>query len=182
MLQFRNCCPVRAEVVAFVAAIGGLFGVFFVGAQVRQGAKNTKEATDARQREWDLRRREASMQFYTMTLGSRQKLKTRLPPDRDSVAIDSFIRAAETEPTKLDVFRTHLSYYEMLATGVLAGVFDEDIVNRFGGGPIIAAWVNYESWVKARRLEFEAPNMFEELELLAQRLAEHRGVDIEKLK
>lgn len=171
-----------SSAVALVAAVGGLFGVFFVGAQVRQGAKNTKEATEARQREWDLRRREASMQFYTMTLSSRQKLKTRLPPDRDATAIDSFVRAAESDPAKLDVIRTHLSYYEMLATGVLSGVFDEEIVDRFGGGPIIAAWINYEPWVNARRIEFNAPSMFEELEELAQKLADRRGVSLVKLR
>lgn len=121
------------------------------------------------------------MQFYTMTLESRQTLKTRLPPDRDAAAITSFVHAAETDAAKLDVIRTHLSYYEMLATGVLSSVFDEEIVNRFGGGPIIAAWVNYEPWVTARRMEFDAPTMFEELESLANKLAERRGIDIEKL-
>lgn len=40
-----------SAVIAFIAALGGLIAVFFVGALVRQGAQNTKEATEARQRE-----------------------------------------------------------------------------------------------------------------------------------
>lgn len=164
--------------IAFVAAIGGLIAVFFVGAQVKQGAKNTKEATEARQKEWDLRRAEASMQFYTMTLKSRQSLKRRLPPDRDVQAIAALIREAETDPLKLDMIRTHLSFYEMLATGVLSGVYDEEIVDRFGGGPIVSAWINYKPWIHARRNEFNAPTMFEQFEKLAGVLAKRRGISI----
>jgi Domain of unknown function (DUF4760) len=161
--------------IAGMAAVAGIATGIFVGLQVRQAAKNTKQATEARQKEWELRRRESSMQFYMATLESRDARKTRLPPDRDAAGIARLIEESKSDTAKLDTIRSHLSYYEMLATGVNTGVLDEDIVNRFGGGPVVAAWQNYRTWVEERRVEFNAPTMFTELEMLASRIADRRG-------
>lgn len=174
--------PFWSLVVSLFAALGGFAAAIFVGVQVRQAARNTKEGTKARQREWDLRRRQATLEFYQSTLESRENRRTRLPPDRDAVGIARFLEEAKTDTAKLDTIRTHLSFYEMLATGVNAEVLDLGVVDAFGGGPILAAWRNYWPWIEERRLEFKAPSMFEEFECLASKIAHLRGEKFEASK
>jgi Domain of unknown function (DUF4760) len=158
--------------IAGVAAFVGICAGIFVGMQVMQAAKNTRLATEAQQREWDLRRREASIQFYMATLDFRDARKTTLPHDKDGPAVARLIEEAKDDTATQGIIRSHLSYYEMLAMGVNTGVLDEEIVNRSGGMSVLAAWQNYMPWIEKRRRELDAPTMYSELEMLASRLAD----------
>jgi len=62
-----------------------------------------------------------------------------------------------------------LNYYEYLALGIQANIFDEDVIKKFIKGPLLNAYNIFSLYIKHLRTRHDRTKAFVELELLAQK-------------
>lgn len=65
-----------------------------------------------------------------------------------------------------------LNHYELLASGVLSGAYDEGIYRADKQREAIRVWYKVESFIMALRMEAESPSLFQKYEYLVQRWKE----------
>jgi len=117
------------------------------------------------------RKKQATIDFYAMTLESRLSLPANLPFDREADRVTEFLRGVgQTDNSSVRVVTDYLSLFELLATGVNTDVFDLEVISRMAGGRIRAMVRNYGPWIESRREQQNAPMLFAELLHLAKRL------------
>lgn len=165
---------VLSLLIAFGSMIAGVWAVVYVGRQVKQGAENTKAATEERVKEAAQRRREETMRFYMASVEAREHHETYLPGDREAEKIAALIESAPDDPAIDPAIRVYLSYLEILAIGVNEEVLDIGIVDLFAGGALIAVVTNYKKWIDQQRANLRSPTLYLELEKLAGKIQTRR--------
>jgi hypothetical protein len=160
-----------------------LFVVFFkqmrlLREQIKSSERATKSAENATERDILQRKRESTIEFYSETFQSRLMLVHELVDDRNSEAIRSLITTPESHTGELaHNIRAYLSMFEMLAAGVHKDVLDFDMVNTIAGARIVAIKENYWPWILERRERLNSQTIYIELENLAKRILEERGLN-----
>jgi hypothetical protein len=144
----------------------GLFAAFAV--QLRLMRKETES-------DHKLRRAQATLEFYEMTLAKRISLSKDLAYDRDGESIHEIIHEALAGNAELErEISEYLNLMELLATGVAMDTFDFATIERIAGGGIIAIADHYHEWIVTRRKESDSPNLYIEIDGLAERIREFR--------
>ncbi len=136
------------ERLSIVVAVSGLAInlVAFVGLiwQVRILVRQLRQDREATDRDHDRRQRQATLDFYAVTLDKMAELRSTLPYDRDEAGIREMLSRVTGEDDEIGKAITeYLSLFELLATGVRTGVFDLPVLNRAAGGRIRAIASNY---------------------------------------
>jgi hypothetical protein len=156
---------VRTEnIIALAGVLINLGAISFLGLQIRLAVIGAK-------REWAQKRREATLRTFMGTIERRERYKAILPSDRDKVAINAMIAEAVADPIKDHAIRDYMNYYEMVATGVNAGVLDIEVIARFAGNSLINAWNNYLPWIVRERQRYQTDSLSCEFEQLAESVA-----------
>ncbi len=83
------------------------------------------------------------------------------------------IELAKTESvegkTARRLIRDYLNYWESIAAGVLADVLDEAVLKQIARGRVIQIVRDYREFIVWRRQEGDRPNLWSDLETLAER-------------
>jgi hypothetical protein len=164
-----------SNVIAIVTGAVNIAAAVFVGMQVRLAVVQNRTSSDLQQRQWDMERKRATINFLLSTIELRKALKAALPySDRlPNVAARAIARAQANQESAVAI-RSYLDYLENFSTGVNLGVLDLEVADRNGGGRIIAMFQNYRLYIERRRVELDDPRLYVELELLATKIAERR--------
>ena len=167
------------EGLSLAAAFSGVvvsviaFGVLIW--QVRLLARQLGQARDATDRDHERRQKQATIDFYAVTLDKMAELRNTLPYDRDLAGIQDMLSRVNGEDDEVGKAVTeYLSLFELLATGVRTGVFDLSVLERAAGSRIRAIASHYRPWIKQRRELFDNPHLYEELEQLAKEVEDQR--------
>ncbi len=158
---------------------GALFVVFFL--QLRELRRQIKGSSEADKRDHERRRKQATIEFYAATLERRNALRHELAEDRDSEAITRVTEKLREQGKSAPEWHSvveYLNLWETLATGVNSDVLDYSTISRLSGQRVISIVRNYWSWIDWRRSELASPSVYSELETLATRIADERGVQL----
>jgi hypothetical protein len=128
---------------------------------------NSKDATN---KDHTRRKQQATIEFYERTLLKRVELTEYLGHDRESQRIRENIWAAKHGNRILgDAISEYLNIVELLAAATLLEIFDIDTMKKIARGRILAIAENYREWIVYRRTLFDSPELYIEIERLAQR-------------
>ncbi len=156
-------------IAAWVAAVFAGGGAVLVIIQLGFAQRATRD-------EYENRRRQAAIEFYARTINQRGEWNLKLPPDRDEEAIKVLVDQAldpdgeRTEEARRAI-HNYLGFWELLSAGVARDVLDRDTIRSLARGRAVAVWKNYEPFVTAERIRYDAPLLYIELEHLAEFLA-----------
>lgn len=78
------------------------------------------------------------------------------------------------EPMSIDLSerRDRLRLFEVFATGINVGAFDETTADRASGSSVLTAWAIYRDAIREQREKVNNHRLYEEFEFLAKRLIE----------
>jgi hypothetical protein len=175
----------RIESLSLLAAFSGVFvNVVAFGLliwQLRILARQLGQARDATALDHDRRQKQATIDFYAVTLDKMAELRAVLPYDRDEAGVQDMLSRVKGEDDQVGKAITeYLSLFELLATGVRTGVFDLSVLERAAGGRIRAIASHYRPWIQQRRELFDNPHLYEELEQLASEIRHHRVLRLQR--
>lgn len=126
-----------------------------------------------------IRRAQATVEFYEMTLAKRISLSKDLAYDRDGESIHEIIQEALAGDAELErEISEYLNLMELLATGVAMGTFDFATIERIAGGGVIAIADHYHEWFVSRRKASDTPTFYVEIDSLAKRIREFRARNV----
>lgn len=171
------------ELLTVVAALAAdlinvtLFVVFAL--QLKELKRQVVQSAEATKLDHVRRRAQATIDFYRTTLDKRVSLRESLPDDRDAAGVADLVAEAieKDESDSAHAITDYLTYFEMLATGANAGVFDIDIVERLAGTRILAIVANYKSWIEFRRAKYSQPKLYQELVTLGDEIRDRRSLE-----
>jgi len=113
------------------------------------------------------------VEFYAQTVEARVKWREDLPNDRDQNAIRQFLPQPDDAGSEANtVVSLYLDYFEFLATGINAGIYDFETIAHLAGPRLVKAYRNYQPWIEARRELFEEDSLYGEWLQLVVRLEE----------
>ncbi|GIJ51643.1 hypothetical protein Val02_85290 [Virgisporangium aliadipatigenens] len=154
-----------------ITSLVNIAALFFVGAQVLLARRAIRNTTAAQQDEWSRLRKQATIDASISTAQYRESLKADLPwNDRDPGEVAEFLRAAAGDPEKLAPVRQYLNHLEDVAVGVKQKVLDIDTLSMLSGSRIVDTVDNYASHIENVRKQLKRPQIYIELEELANRL------------
>ena len=163
-------------IVAIATGLVNLSAAIFVGFQVRLAALQHRNSSDLQQRQWDMERKRATIDFILSTIELRKKLKAALPDfDRSPGTAARVIEQAESDSEAAMAIGSYLDYLENFATGVNLGVLDIEVADRNGGGRIMAMADNFKPFIEKHRKGMNAPGLYGELEMLAANIRQRRS-------
>jgi hypothetical protein len=161
---------------AGVQAGGVIVTLGFIGVQISQTQAVARATADAQVREWDIRRKQATIDAVVSTAGYRESLKAFLPEnDRDPKAVAAWLRKAKRDPKKMFHAGEYFNHLTDLAVGVTQGVFDLDTVSMLEGGRIIDTVEAFAEYIADVRQRAGRPSIWEDVEDLARQLKEQRA-------
>jgi len=136
-----------------------------------RAARHDAQAIEMRER------RQATMQFFADTLDIRRTMPLELPEDRDKAGITRLIQRvrSESEDARHEraLLNEYLAWWELTASSIHGEVqvFDPRLLELFASSRLVAVWTNYEPFIQAERQRYGDPDLYVELEHLAQRWA-----------
>lgn len=146
----------------------GVLGAVINAALLVVVYRQVRDATIANRADHDRRKKTATIEFYATTLEMRDKLRTKLPYDRDAEAVAALISGIKNDDDELGKSVTeYLSLFELLASGANADVFDRETIETMAGGRVRAIASSYRPWIQQRRARFNSPFLYEQIEQLA---------------
>lgn len=108
------------------------------------------------------------------TIEQRARLKETLPEDWDTERIGEFISRAlsDDDDAQLKRISDYLAYFEVLAVGVGANIYDIEILYSIAEGRLRNIARNYQPYIRAMREKLDLATLYVELEWLAARLTD----------
>jgi hypothetical protein len=149
--------------------------------QIRIALRQVAQAAESTKRDHERRRKQATLDFYATTLEKRSQLRSILPYDRNVVGVRDLLSTATDEDSDAGhAITDYLSLFESLGAGVATDVYSFPVVDAVAGGRVLAIAENYGPWIRNRRQHFGTPKLYEHLEALADRIANHRHITIRR--
>lgn len=158
----------RWVAVLSLATNVGLLVIFAL--QLRSLVREVAQAAEATKFDHKRRREQATIEFYASTQGKRFELRQSLPDDRDGEAIARVLQRARYSRSLTMKISQYLGFFELLATGVNAGVLDRRVMNNLAGPSIIKMVEYYKPWMRERRRRLNDFGLYCELADLAAEL------------
>ena len=149
-------------------------GIAFIALQAVLARRQLYQAQEINQQEITREKRQATVAFYMTTLEQRARLKSILPEDWDTERICKFISSAlsEDHDAQLKCISDYLAYFEVLAVGVGANIYDIEVLYTIAEGRLRNIARNYQPYIKTMRERTGLATLYVEFEWLAERLAE----------
>jgi hypothetical protein len=149
-------------------------GIAFIAQQVVLARKQLRQSQDINQQEITREKRQATVNFYMTTIEQRARLKETLPEDWDTEGIADFISDAfsKDDDVKLKIISDYLAYFEVLAVGIGADIYDIEVLYTIAEGRLLNISRNYRPYVKTMRERTGLATLYIEFEWLAGRLTE----------
>jgi len=123
-----------------------------LGNQVEIGRAQNEAGLRAVELDHQRRRRQATIDFYAITVEKRSSLGSFLPYDRDRASIDVFVdQIGQEHNEKVRGLMEYLDLFEILATGVRLDVFDIEVVEGIATSQIRDMANFYRPWIMERR-------------------------------
>jgi hypothetical protein len=152
----------------------GAGGLAFVALQVRLLRLQIRHTEESFLVEQQRIRQQASLEFITATMERRAALQEAIPSGGDKAQVADFLRQLDGDRERRRRLSRYLSHYEALATGANLGVLDIDVVDRSWGSVIIRTFDAYFPYIQERRRKLSQPQLYSELETLADSLKHRR--------
>lgn len=114
------------------------------------------------------RKKQATIDFWSVTLDRRLKLADKLPLDTDLAGIAEFVATlGQADSGKLRALTEFLGLYELLAVGINTEVLDLELFARIAGPRITSVAEGYGEWIRERRTLVNHPLLYDELTTLS---------------
>jgi hypothetical protein len=163
-----------AVLVGLIGLAVNAAGIAFIALQAFLARRQLYQSQEINQQEITREKRQSTIGFYMTTIEQRARLKETLPEDWDTERIREFIGRAlsEEDDAQLKCISDYLAYFEVLAVGVGADIYDIEVLHSIAQGRLRNIARNYRPYIKAMRERTGLPTLYLELEWLAERLAE----------
>jgi hypothetical protein len=117
------------------------------------------------------RKKQATIDFWSLTQDRRLKLADRLPLDTDLAGIAEFVATiGQDDSGNVRTLTDLLGLYELLAAGINAEVLDLELFARIAGPRITSVTEGYGEWILERRSLLNHPLLYDELTTLSETL------------
>ena len=162
--------------VSILALVVSTIVLVFLAKQISLLSRQVEDATKQADGENERQRKQATMNFMSITVGKLQDLYRSVPSSGSPRQPEFAEKAMERDSAEFLALRDYLHFMEDLCVGVNMDILDREVVRRSLGGRITSAWELYEKWIVRERDELKRP-IYDELEDCAKELRELDLVD-----
>ncbi len=165
-----------AVLVGLIGLAINAAGIAFIALQVVLARRQLYQAQEINEQEITREKRQATVGFYMTTIVERARLKETLPEDWDTERIGQFISGAlsEDHDEQLKCISDYLAYFEVLAVGIGANIYDIEVLFTIAEGRLLNIARNYQPYIQTMRERTGLGTLYIEFEWLAGRLTEMR--------
>jgi uncharacterized protein YajQ (UPF0234 family) len=167
----------NAEISTLIGACGLVVSIVvlvFLVVQLTLLRKQVNHAHDVFIHEQERARQQSTLEFLATTLERRYDLRNKVPSEVNVAEVKQFIEIARADTATMKILYEYLNYWELLASGVNAGILDVEVVNASSGTSVINIWKAYHELTKQIRTTEKHPTLYKEIQELATTLQELR--------
>ncbi|WP_433221418.1 DUF4760 domain-containing protein [Dactylosporangium sp. CS-047395] len=167
----------KPDAVSAIAAVAALIvNIVFLALLVKQLRllqRQINDASEAFATEQLRVKRQSTLEHLAATMEHRRLVSSEVPSDTDIQAVKQFTRDADSNSPRGRLLRNYLNFYEDLAAGINAEVFDIEVVARTSGTIIVRVFDAYKDFIDRVRQATGHNLAYVEMEYLAQALEPH---------